>query len=156
MTVKQHAVKTDEDPVSDFAWSVHNGAVGDGTEFANGDRSAGFGVDHHTILQIGVGSYDNRLHVSLVIYLIGPDHHIGTNEDILLDDHLAADDGGLVDIGGFINDWQMPGRVFADHVTSLNQHVYWGIRVSGYAIPQLMNSFYWSVPCSSGLKSVVR
>ena len=118
MAVEQHAVEADKDPVSHFARSVDDGAVGDGGVLADGDGGAGFGVDHHAILDIGVGADDDGFHISTLIHLVGTDHRIGADKDILFDDHLAADDGGLVDIGGFVDDRQMAGGILADHVTS--------------------------------------
>ena len=118
MAVEQHAVEADKDPVSHFARSVHYAPVGDGGVLADGDGGAGFGVDHHAILNVGVGANDDGLHLAVGIHLVGADHSIRADKDILFDDHLAADDGGLVDIGRFVDDRQMAGGILADHVTS--------------------------------------
>ena len=107
MAVEQHAVEADEDPVTHLAGAVHYAAMGDGAVLAYGDGGAGLGVDHHTVLNIGVGADDDGLHVAALVHLVGADHGIGADKHILLDDHLATDDGGLVDVGGFVDDGQV-------------------------------------------------
>ncbi|MNQ98404.1 hypothetical protein D3C85_1140930 [compost metagenome] len=118
VAVEQHAVEADEHPVTDFAGPVHYAAVGDGAVLADGDGRTGLGMDHHPVLNVGVGTDDDRLHVTAGIHFVGADHGVGADKHVLLDDHLAADDGGLVDIGGFVDNGQVTGGILADHVMS--------------------------------------
>src|SRR5450830_170356 len=109
--VEHHAVETDEGVMTDCAWAVHDGAVGDGGTLADGDGAAGLGVDHHAVLDIGMGADDDGLHIAFFIDLIGANDGVGADEDIFVHDDFAAQDGGLVDIGGFVYLGQVAGRV---------------------------------------------
>ncbi|AON55492.1 hypothetical protein Hsc_3224 [Herbaspirillum seropedicae] len=41
-----------------------------------------------------MGADDDGLYRAMLIDFVGADHRIGTDEDVLVDDHLAAPDGG--------------------------------------------------------------
>ncbi|MCY1457889.1 hypothetical protein D9M71_752200 [compost metagenome] len=72
-------------------------------------------MDHHAVLDVGIGTDDDRLHVAAFIYLVGANNRIGADEDVVMDNHLATDDRGFIHVGGLGNHRQMAGRVFADH-----------------------------------------
>lgn len=97
-TVEQYGIKTDEDAVTDFARAMDDRTVGDRTVFANRYGGTGFGVDHHAILNIGISADHNRFHLTVCIHFIGTDHCIRTDENVIFDDDLAADNRGFVDI----------------------------------------------------------
>ncbi|MCY1246807.1 hypothetical protein D9M72_600800 [compost metagenome] len=77
---------------------MNDRAVGDGTEFANGHCRAGFGVDHHAVLDVRVGADGDRLHVAQFVDFVSADHGVGTDEHVLADHYFAANDCRLVDV----------------------------------------------------------
>ncbi|MNH24809.1 hypothetical protein D3C79_847610 [compost metagenome] len=101
--VEQHAVEADEHSIANGAGPMNDRAVGDGTEFADGHRRTGFGVDHHAVLDVRVGADGDRLHVARVIDFVSTYHRVGADEHVLPDHHFAADDCRLVDVGRFGN-----------------------------------------------------
>ncbi len=94
---------------------MDDGAVGNGTVFADHHHRAGLGVDDHPILDIGMRTDDDGLHVAIGIHFVSTDHRVRTDEDVFMDDDLAAQDGGLIDVGAFVDVRQVAVRVFANH-----------------------------------------
>ena len=119
-TVEDDTVEADEHPIADVAWPVHDGTVGDRTEFADLHPAASLGMDDDTILDIGVRADRNGLHLAMFIYFVSADHGIGADENIFADDDLATDDRRWVYKGGFMDDGQMALRIFSNHGWALS------------------------------------
>jgi hypothetical protein len=66
-------------------------------------RRARLGTDHHPVLDVRMRSDDDGLHAPFAVDLVGADHGIGPDEDVLVHDHLAADDGSRVDEGAGVD-----------------------------------------------------
>ena len=113
--VEQHRVKADEYVVADDTRAVHNRAMRDRSVFADFHQAAGFGVNHHAVLNIGIGADDDGFHATLRIDLVGADNGIGPDKYILADDDFAADNGGGVDESGFGDDRQIAAGIFSNH-----------------------------------------
>jgi len=101
--------------MADGAGAVHDGAVGDRGALADGHGAAGLGVDHHAVLDVGMGADDDGIHLAFFVDLIGADDGVRADEDVFVHDDLAAQDGGLVDVSGFVNLGQIAGGVASKH-----------------------------------------
>src|SRR5512139_2169876 len=113
--VEQHRVEADEHAVADEAGAVNDRAIRERASLADGDAAARLAVDDHAVLDVGIGTDDDRLHVAGFVHFVGANDRVGADENVFLDDDLAAQDGGGVDEGGVMDDGQMSGRVSANH-----------------------------------------
>ena len=58
---------------------------------------------------------DDGLHMAVCVHLVGSDHGIGSDEDVLVDDHATAENGRWIDKGAAVNDREIAAWVLADH-----------------------------------------
>ena len=78
---------------------MHDGAVRDRSIGADFDQAARLGMNHHAVLNIGIGADNDGFHIAVLIHFVGTDYRIGADEHIFFDDDLAAKNCGIVDIG---------------------------------------------------------
>ena len=109
---------------------MHDGAVGDRGMLTDFHQASRLGVDCHAVLNVRMGADDDRLHALFVVDLVGPNYCLRADEHVFLNDRLAADHGGLIEIGGLMDDRQVAIRVFPDHANFLQQ----GIRMDAVGI----------------------
>jgi hypothetical protein len=57
----------------------------------------------YAILNIGIGANADGLHTAVLVDFVGADNGIWPDEYVLANHHLAADDGGPVDVCGLCN-----------------------------------------------------
>lgn len=94
---------------------MHDGPVGNGGPLPDRDGRAGFRVDDHAVLDVGVGADHRGLNVAIGRHFIGPDHGVGADKHVFLDDDQAAQNGRRVDKGTGMNPGQVAAGVFTDH-----------------------------------------
>lgn len=72
--------------------------------------------DHLICTRCGlVQEFHDGVDVAVRIHLVGTDHRIGADEDVLLHDHQSAQDGRGVHEGAGMDARQVAARVLADH-----------------------------------------
>lgn len=68
--------------------AVNDRAMGYRCVLANGDGGAGFGENDHTVLNVGVGSNCDRLHITRSVDLIGANHRVRADKHVVVNDTL--------------------------------------------------------------------
>ena len=116
--VEEHAVEADERTVADRAGTVDNRAVRDRSPLADGDCRSGLGVYDHTVLNVRMCTDDDGLHLAVCIHLVGADHGIGSDEDVLMDDHATAQNGRWIDKSAVMDNREIAAWIPANHRAS--------------------------------------
>jgi hypothetical protein len=101
--------------VADMAGPDHNRAVRDRGMPPDRHGGAGLRVDDHPVLNVRVGTDHHGFHLAPGVDLVCTDNDIRPHEYILVNDYLAEDDCGLIDLGRLIDHRQIAGGVLADH-----------------------------------------
>lgn len=83
--------------------------------FTDGHRSTRFGVNDYAVLDVRMGADDDGLHVPFVIDLVGADHRVRPDEDVLVHHHPAAQEGGRVHERALMHLGQIASWVLSNH-----------------------------------------
>lgn len=78
-------------------------------------------MDHYSILDVGVSADHDGFHIARGVDLVSADHGVGTNEYVFVNDDFAAENGGLIDIGAFMDLRQMAAGIFANHESVIDR-----------------------------------
>src|SRR5699024_2168721 len=113
--IEEHRIETDEDAAAHAAGPVHDGPVGNGGVFSDGDGGTVLGMNDDAVLDIGVCTNDNGLHVAVFVYLISANDCIGADENVGIYPHEAAQYGGRINKGGFMDDRIIATGVSSEH-----------------------------------------
>ena len=58
---------------------------------------------------------DDGLHMAVCIHFVGADHGIGSDKDVLMDDHTTAENGRRIEKGAVMDNREIAAWVLADH-----------------------------------------
>jgi hypothetical protein len=113
--IEQNRVEPYKDIVTNSAWAMYDRPMGNRSCMTNANRTTGFGMNHHAILNIRIGTYYDSLHVSGSIHFVRTDYRVRANEYILPDNHLPTYYGSWINERCLVNHRIVSRGIFSNH-----------------------------------------